>query len=129
MNKRRYIIEMGTGVEQHGQDVTEAAVKAVKDTISRVCLIGLIEMIERNDRDDTLLDILISCPYPERVNTDKVLQALPFGKKAIKVVEGGMIVRGHNALDMGDKTDEIIVANAAVTVSVDLDTITLRTTK
>jgi len=32
-----------------------------------------------------------------------------------------MVVRGHHAPDMGDKTDEIIVANAAVTVSIDLD--------
>jgi len=121
VNKRRFVIEMGTGVEQHGQEITKAAMRAVKDAISRVCLIGLIEIVKRSDRNDMLLEVLIACPHPEEVNTDEVLQALPFGRKEIKVIEGGMVVRGHHAPDMGDKTDEIIVANAAVTVSIDLD--------
>ena len=127
MNKRRFIIEMGTGVEQHGQEVTKAAVKAVKDAITEVCLIGLRETINLSDRKDMLLEILIACPHPEEVNTDEVLKALPFGRKEIKVVDGGMIVKGHYAPEMGDKSDEIIVANAAVTVCVDLDKAALST--
>ena len=125
MNKRRYIIEMGTGVEQHGQQVTKAAVKAVKDAITKNCLIGLHEAIGLSDHNDMILDVLIACPYPEEVNADEVLQALPFGRKEIKVVNGGMVVRGHYAPEMGDKSDEIIVANAAITVSVDLDKVKL----
>jgi len=78
---------MGTGVEQHGQEITKAAMRAVKDAISRVCLIGLIEIVKRSDRNDMLLEVLIACPHPEEVNTDEVLQALPFGRKEIKVVE------------------------------------------
>jgi len=108
VNKRRFVIEMGTGVEQHGQEMTKAAMKAVRDAISRVCLIGLIEIVRQSTPNDMLLEVLIACPRPEEVNTDEVLQALPFGRKEIKVVEGGMVVRGHYAPDMGDKTDEII---------------------
>jgi len=125
MNKRRFVIEMGTGVEQHEQDITKAAMKAVKDAVSKICLIGLIEIFKISDLNDMLLEVLIACPHHEEVNTDDVLQSLPFGRKEIKVVEGGMIVRGHRAPNMGDKTDEIIVANAAVTVYIDLDKVEL----
>jgi len=127
MNKKRFIIEMGTGIDQHGQNVTEAAIRAVKDAVGRVCLIGLLEMVELKDLNGMLVEVLVACPHPEEVNTDEVLQALPFGQKEIRVVEGGMVVRGHQAPGMGDKSDEIIVANAAVTVSIDTDNAVMRT--
>jgi len=126
MNKKRFIIEMGTGVDQHGQEVTTAATRAVQDAVSRVCLIGLLEMVELDDINDMLLDVLVSCPRPQEVDTSKVLQALPFGKKEIQVVEGGMVVKGHSSPALGDRSDEIIVANAAVTVSVDTDKVKIR---
>ena len=126
MASKRFIIEMGTGVDQHGQDVTEAATRAVKDAVARVCLIGLIELVELRDRSDMLVKVLVACPRPAEVDTDVVLEVLPFGQKAIEVVEGGMVVRGHKASDLGDSSDEILVANVAVTVSVDSDNIALR---
>jgi uncharacterized protein (TIGR02058 family) len=126
MNKKRFIIEMGTGVEQHGQDVTRAATKAVKDAIGRVNLVGLLEMVSLEDLNDMLVEVLIACPRPEEVNTGEVLQALPFGQKDIRVVEGGMLVHGHELRELEDKSDEIIIANAAVTVSLDVEKIALR---
>jgi uncharacterized protein (TIGR02058 family) len=126
VNKKRLVIETGTGVEQHGQDVTRAATKAVKDAISRVSLVGLREMMALEDLNEMLVDVLIACPHPEEVNTDEVLQALPFGQKEIRVVEGGMVVHGHELRELEDKSDEIIIANAAVTVSLDAEKITIR---
>jgi uncharacterized protein (TIGR02058 family) len=126
MNKKRFIIEMGTGVEQHGQDVTRAAIKAVKDAITRVSLVGLLEMVALADLNDMLVEVLIACPHPEEVNTGEVLQALPFGQKEIRVVDGGMVVHGHELRELEDKSDAIFVANAAVTVSLDVVKITIR---
>jgi uncharacterized protein (TIGR02058 family) len=126
VNKKRFVIEMGTGVEQHGQDITRAATKAVRDAISRVSLVGLREMVALEDLNEMFVDVLIACPRPDEVNTDEVLQALPFGQKEIKVVEGGMIVHGHQLPELEDKSDEIIIANAAVTVSVDIDRVAIK---
>jgi uncharacterized protein (TIGR02058 family) len=126
INKKRFIIEMGTGVNQHGQEMTEAATKAVKDAVTRVCLIGLLELVELQDLNGMLIEVLVACPRPAEVDTDEVLKTLPFGQKEIKVVEGGMIVHGHQAESMGDKTDEIIVANAAVTVCIDADRVVIK---
>jgi uncharacterized protein (TIGR02058 family) len=67
------------------------------------------------------VDVLIACPLPEQVDTHRVLQAVPFGEKQIKVVEGGMIARCICQPELGDTSDEAFVANAAVTVFVDMD--------
>ncbi len=119
MTRKRFIIEMGTGVDQHGQSATEAATRAVKDAVSRVCLIGLLELVDLKAPDGMIVEALVACPRPDEVDTATVLKVLPFGEKTIEVVEGGMTVRGHASASLGDRSDEILVANAAVTVSVD----------
>lgn len=121
MNLKRFCIEMGTGIDQHGQDVTKAASKAVKDAVARICMSGLGEILKLESADDMIVDVLVACPNPQEVRTEEVLEALPFGKKQIKVVEGGMVAKVAFAPQLGDKVDEAIVANAAVTVSVDMD--------
>jgi uncharacterized protein (TIGR02058 family) len=121
MNLKKFIVEMGMGVDQHGQDPTNAAYKAVKDAVSRNCLAGLLEVARLDDVNQMFVDVLIACPRPEQVDTDKVLQAVPFGQKQIKVVEGGMIARCIPLPELGDSSDEAFVANAAVTVFVDMD--------
>jgi len=126
VNKKRLVIEIGTGVEQHGQDATRAATKAVKDAIGRVSLVGLREMMALKDLNEMLVEVLVACPRPEEVDTGKVLQALPFGQKEIKVFEGGMVVHGYKLRELEDKSDEIIVANAVVTVSLDVEKIAIR---
>jgi len=126
MNKKRFVIEMGTGVEQHGQDITRAATKAVKDAISRVSLVGLREMTSLEDLNEMLVEVIIACPRPDEVDTNQVLQALPFGQKEIKMVEGGMVIHGQQLPELEDKSDEIIIANAAVTVYLDTDKVTMR---
>jgi uncharacterized protein (TIGR02058 family) len=126
MNKKRFVIEMGTGVDQHGQNITGAATKAVKDAIGRVSLVGLREMTSLEDLNEMFVEVLIACPRPDEVNADEVLQALPFGQKEIKVVEGGMVVHGHQLSELEDKSDEMILANAAVTVSIDIDRVTIK---
>jgi uncharacterized protein (TIGR02058 family) len=126
MKKKRFIIEIGTGVEQHGQDITRAATKAVRDAVTRVSLVGLLEMVSLEDLNDMLVEVLIACPRPGEVDTAEVLQALPFGQKEVRVVEGGMVVHGHELRELEDKSDEIIIANAAVTVSLDVEKIMIR---
>lgn len=121
MNLKKFIIEMGMGVDQHGQDPTNAAQKAVKDAVSRSCLAGLLEVTRLDDANQMFVDVLIASPYPEKVDGEKVLQAVPFGQKKIKIVEGGMIAKSIYQPELGDTSDESIIANAAVTVFVDMD--------
>jgi uncharacterized protein (TIGR02058 family) len=52
------------------------------------------------------------------VDTEKVLQALPIGRKKINVQKGGLSGKTLFIPEMGDKTDEMIAAIAMVTVYV-----------
>ena len=118
---------MGTGIEIHGQNMTRAAVKAVRDAMSRQCVgLGLGEIFNLSGHNDITLDVLIACPRPEEVNLDEVRKMLPSPRCEVKVVDGGMSARGHVDEMYGDKSDEIIIANAAVTVLVDIDKVTLQ---
>jgi len=121
MNLKRFVIEMGTGIDQHGQDSTTAATRAVEDAIRRICLAGLGEIVKLGNANEMIIDVLVGCPNPSSVKTDIVLKALPFGQKKINVIEGGLLAPVLFEPNLGDKTAEAIIANAAVTVSVDMD--------
>ena len=112
---------MGTGIDQHGQDSTVAAVRAVEDAIRGVCLAGLGEITRIDNTNDMNIDVLIACPNPDSVNKDTILETLPFGKKRIRVIEGGMLAPVLFSANLGDKTADAVIANAAITVSVDMD--------
>ena len=118
MALRRFIIEVGMGIDQHGQDHTRAAERAVQDAIQRSCLCGLKEVVGLKNSGDMVVEVLIGCPRPETVDKEKVLQILPFGQKKIEVRQGGLLGKTLFQPELGDKTDEMIVANAIVTVSV-----------
>jgi uncharacterized protein (TIGR02058 family) len=110
------------GVDQHGHnnDCTSAAIKAIKNAISNNCLCGLSEICELKEPKDLLrmvVHVKIGVPYPERLNEKKALKAIPFGKKSIEVVKGGLVAKGTMIEELGDTSDNIIVCNAAVSVS------------
>jgi uncharacterized protein (TIGR02058 family) len=121
MNLRKFVMEVGMGMDQHGQDPTKAAVKAAKDAVSRCCLTGLLEVARLEDVNQMYVDLLVACPHAGQVDGRAVLEALPFGQKSIQVVEGGMVARAIYQPELGDTSDEAYVANAAVTVWVDMD--------
>jgi uncharacterized protein (TIGR02058 family) len=118
MALRRFVIEVGMGVDQHGQDNTRAAEKAVQDAIHRSCLCGLREVAGLKNPADMVVEILIGCPKPESVDKERVLRVLPFGQKKIEVRQGGLLGKTLFQPELGDKTDEMVVANAIVTVYV-----------
>ncbi len=68
-----------------------------------------------------IVDVLVACPHAGQVNGQAVLEALPFGQKSIQIVEGGLVARAVYQPELGDASDEAYVANAAVTVWVDMD--------
>lgn len=119
MERKRYIVELGTGIDLHGEDVTEAACRAVKDAISHSCLCGLMEILELKDTNQVDIDILVACPRPEEVDIEKVAAALPLGNRQARAVKGGMLAEGLCVPQFGPDCENIVVANAAVTVYVE----------
>ena len=105
MRLRKFIVEMGTGIDQHGQDPTNAARKAVQDAVSRSCLCGIVDVARLDDIDRMVVDILVACPHPDAVDPHSVLDVIPFGQKQLEAVEGGMTAPTMYQPELGDTTD------------------------
>lgn len=118
METKRFVVEIGSGVDLHGEDVTKAACRAVKDAISRSCLCGLVEIMGIEDLQDMQVDILVACPKPDEVDLEQVKATVPIGQKTARAVEGGMNAKGICVPNFAPDCDQIVVANAAVTVSI-----------
>ena len=119
MTRKRLIIEMGMGVDQHGQSPTVAAARAVRNAIAHNALPGVWEVAGLSDPNAMIVEVQVAVPYPEQVREDEVLVVLPFGRKSLTVESGGMIVQGRAIPQLNDQNDEMLVAVAAVTVLVD----------
>ena len=121
MTRKRLIIEMGMGVDQHGQEPTVAAARAVRNAIAHNALPGVWEVAGLNDPDEMIVEVQVAVPYPEQVREEEVLAVLPFGQKTLRVESGGMVVQGRAIASLNDKNHEMLVAVAAVTVFVEIE--------
>ena len=111
MARVRCITEMGMGVDVHGKDSTKAAKRAVSDAIRHSSL-GFFRMLGKTAKD-MFVDVTIAVPDPTSVDTAAVARELPYGTVTVIAVKGGLEV----AAETGG--DAIIIANAAVIVSLD----------
>jgi uncharacterized protein (TIGR02058 family) len=111
MARARCITEMGMGVDVHGKDSTKAAKRAVSDAIRHSSL-GFFRMVGKTSRD-MFVDVTIGVPDPSSVDTSAVAKELPYGTVTVTAVQGGLRV------DDEQGGDAIIIANAAVIVSLD----------
>ena len=118
VEKKRLIIEMGMGIDQHGQDPTVAASRAVRNAIAHNALPGVWEVAGLNHPNEMLVAVQVAVPFPDRVRQDDVLAVLPFGQKTLTLEAGGMVVAGRAIAELDDKNDDMYIAIAAVTVSI-----------
>ncbi len=121
MSRKRLIIEMGMGVDQHGQEPTVAAARAVRNAIAHNALPGVWEVAGLTHPDEMIVEVKVAVPYPEQVRQEEVLAVLPFGKKSLKIESGGMVVEGRAIAELNDKNDEMLIAVAAVTVWIETE--------
>jgi len=117
--RKRLIIEMGMGIDQHGQEPTVAAARAVRNAIAHNALPGIWEVAGLSDPNQMIVEVKVAVPYPEQVRAAEVLAVLPFGHKTLKVESGGMIAEGRAIASLNDTNDQMLIAVAAVTVLVE----------
>jgi uncharacterized protein (TIGR02058 family) len=118
--RKRLLIEMGMGVDQHGQEPTVAAARAVRNAIAHNAVPGVWEVAGLTHPNEMIVEVQVGVPYPEQVRQEEVLAVLPFGQKTLTVEQGGMIVQGRAIAELEDKNDEMLIAIAAVTIWVDI---------
>lgn len=124
MDYKRYLVEIGTGVDLHGEDATKAAQRAVKDAISHSSMVGLSQLFNfKNfyEIDDALLvDVTVAAPDPSMVDGEAVLTTLPEGKRRINVVKGGFRFPTESTKQEA-KTHSILIVNVVIVVMIDVD--------
>ncbi len=108
------ILELGTGIDLHGHDYTEAARRAVWNAVHQSSLMFL-GLFGPDTARNMIVEVTVAIPKPDEVKEDVVLGVLPHGKGMLKVIPGGMEIEGREG--SGDWT---IVANAAVIVKIDI---------
>lgn len=114
MALRPAILELGTGIDLHGHNYTEAARRAVWDAVHHSSLMFL-GLFGESAAADMVVEVTVAVPRPEEVDEATVLAALPHGNPTMKAVQGGMEIEGREG--SGDRT---VVANAAVIVKLDV---------
>lgn len=108
MTDQRFIIEMGIGTDQYGQDRTNAACKAVAHAISSAAL--LLFANTGINREKARIKISLGTDDPSAIDTAKVAESLPFGTPEISVSQGGLTVTNP------EDGNTIVIVNAAVEV-------------
>ena len=64
MASKRFIVEIGTGIDLHGENATKAACRAVRDAVSRSCLCGIVEVLGIQDLNALDVEIVVAVPRP-----------------------------------------------------------------
>ena len=104
---KRYVTEMGMGIDVHGGDYTKAAKRAVSDAIRHSSL-NFFSALDKSP-DDMRITVKIGAGNPAAVDVDAVAAELPYGTVIVEPSQGGLDVAS-------DKGDLMVIVNAAVLV-------------
>lgn len=116
--KEVLFIETGTGVDVHGQDVNEAASRAVMDAIHYNSMPGIRKILPGQDLNHMKVTIKLAIPKKlDELDHDKIKALIPYGDVRIEVMKGGMATTSGIFLeDQNDKNDLMYIVNASVEI-------------
>ena len=114
MSLKPLILELGTGIDLHGQNATEAARRAVWNAIHQSSLMG-VSLFGADTSKNMIVEVTVATTRPDEVKENVVLEVLPHGVGILNLIEGGMEIEGRTG--SGDYT---LIANAAIIVKVDI---------
>lgn len=113
-----FFIEIGMGADLHGQDITKASIRAIKNAIHHNSMPGLRSVLPDNDISNMKVNVKLALPCDkDKLDIEKVKQVLPYGEVSIEIMDGGMLTTSGVVLpDKDDKNDLIYIVNASVEV-------------
>lgn len=116
--KQILFIETGTGIDVHGQDVNEAASRAVKDAIHSNSLPGMKVILPDGNLDNMRVHVKLALPTDlDKLDEDMITKLFPYGSVTVEVMQGGMATTSGIFLEeQADKNDLMYIVNASVEV-------------
>ncbi|QDS34329.1 Lin0512 family protein [Brevibacillus brevis] len=111
-------IEIGMGIDMHGQNVTKAAVRAVQNAIHHNSMPGLRSVLPGNDIHNMKVNVRLAVPADkDKLDLETVRKALPYGEVSFEIVDGGMMTSsGVVIAEKEDKNDLAYIVIASVEV-------------
>lgn len=111
-------IETGMGIDVHGQDITKASIRAIKNAIHYNSMPGIRSVLPDNQLENMRVHVKLAVPCDEeKLDIEEVKKVLPYGKVTVEVMKGGMLTTSGIVLsDKGDKNDLMYIVVAAVEV-------------
>ena len=103
---QRFIIEMGMGNDQYGQDYTKAASRAIEDAI-RHSAIPMFDAVGISHAEMEVR-VTVGVQEPSAVDCAALVAALPRGKAVVTASLGGLNVTNP------DTGNVLVIATAAV---------------
>lgn len=106
MSDQRFIIEMGMGNDQYGQDYTKAAARAIEDAIrhSSISLFAATGL----PHEEMRVQVTVGVQEPDQVDCAALAEKLPRGRAEVTAVKGGLDVTNP------DSGQVVVIASAAV---------------
>ena len=110
MSDQRFIIEMGMGNDQYGQDYTKAAGRAIEDAFrhSAIPMFQALEPALGLTPQEMRVQVTIGVQDPAQVDTAALVSTLPRGRAEVRAVFGGQNVTNP------DTGNVIVIASAAI---------------
>jgi uncharacterized protein (TIGR02058 family) len=111
-------IETGMGIDVHGQNITKAAIRAVKNAIHYNSMPGIRSVLPEKNIDHMKINVKLALPCDkEKLNIEAVKEVLPFGEITVEVMDGGMMTTSGVVLEeKGDRNDMMYIVVASVEV-------------
>lgn len=111
-------IQTGMGTDVHGQNVTKASVRAIKNAIHTNSMPGIRSVLPEQSLDNMKIKVKLALPCDlDKLDYEEVKKSIPYGEVNIEVMEGGMLTTSGIVLeDKQDKNDLMYIVNAAVEV-------------
>lgn len=106
MTDQRFIIEMGMGNDQYGQDYQKAARRAIEDAI-RHSAIPMFDALAL-DPAQMRIQVTVGVQNPDALDTKALAAGLPRGAATVTAMHGGLNVTNP------DNGNVIVIATAAV---------------
>ena len=104
---KRYVTEMGMGVDIHGGDYTKACRRAVSDALRHSSL-NFFRSLNKSPHD-MFVTVKLGVAKPEAVDASAVAEEVPYGTVTIEPELGGLNVPGEDG-------DLMVIATAAILV-------------
>ncbi|SFG31036.1 conserved hypothetical protein [Halobacillus alkaliphilus] len=111
-------VQTGMGIDVHGQNITKAAVRAIKNAIHTNSMPGIREALPEKSLDNMKTNVKLALPCDhDQLDHEEVKKAIPYGKVTIEVMDGGMKTTSGIVLeDKDDKNDQMYMVNTSIEV-------------